>query len=574
MQIDNLNKLPFDKLKKPNILSSDISIRKSLLDDKGMSIKPYQFLHDISTNMILKYFLSDGEYTTMKFIIPFLDIIDKKINEYIDEYYNYYWFDILKYKRIDIIRFILKGGNIFRLLFIKISNQLNIINNINIFLQNTNQRTDFDYMVIINRTKINNDEYFNKIYNDISILLYNCLDELRNILYENRHKYFNYYQNTLFQESVKDIFKKNINIEKDNFFKNTDIIDDIKKINENIKNTKCINIIIDNKTKDIDNKTKDEIINIIEKQKNISKANTEIIKENEIPLFINIIKNIYINMTTESEIYKNIYISMYRTTFTLLRLKYNFILEFTKDKQTENINSHGELIDISILYDGDIYFDDKYTTYYEFVYPTYDIINKFFKEITRINILSVSPYYLFTDLDVILFKQPPYPWADKKYIKRLDRYFLLILYFIITDKNKIDKINIIMKLKSIKIKIENIKTLKENLKDEWYKDISNFTSNLYHYKNDIFYNMIFFLTRYIRKNKSQSNDRLLFDHNDPFIIFINHLLKYLNFIILLIEKNQDISNINIDFNNNVVIGGYHKKYIKYKKKYLELKNFK
>lgn len=113
------------------------------------------------------------------------------------------------------------------------------------------------------------------------------------------------------------------------------------------------------------------------------------------------------------------------SSFNLIRCKVNFKCTLKKGENeyfTRNLG--GELIDISIPTSRDIVL----THFYDHDMNKTHLVQYHGKggELDGLNFTGFSLSYLIKDVSNVIFLQPPFPWFDPKYTKRLNRYCVLM----------------------------------------------------------------------------------------------------------------------------------------------------
>lgn len=356
------------------------------------------------------------------------------------------------------ILFISKGGLILTSQILNLLHQQPknvseyIKNKYNIF-----KRSDFDFLIHIEPTiKINGksqDESYNIIYDEITLLMYYVL------------------------KSFRDFFKQN-KIIKTNYFKYSDeyknsILDDlINKLNESkyVKdnNIHVCKIVYDNNTSekpctrdvsyDFDSNIYDKIIT--------AQSLDGIHNNNKLKLVEpNIKRSDFIISYNDNISFINNDII---TKFNLVRIKLPFLIYYNnndlksvnqlliqdiKSEYNKNIRG-GELIDISIPHKNN----------------THSIFDHNIENImlygSNTHVFNIE--YQINDLKYILFETVKYPWDDNKFKKRINRLFLISILNLInnTDDNELQQLKgTILKIKYILEKLFKIKTITKYKKE-------------------------------------------------------------------------------------------------------------
>lgn len=617
--------------------SYKISDSDVLIDKRGIIINRDQIYRDEVTKFILKNFLSESNFIDTSYINKFIPLVFR----HFETNMQCYWQEFIKNKEIykpyqtieNIITFYLKGGNLTKIYVNQLQNLLKEFEMKYDFITSFNEkinrfklsnRSDFDFAITINMQffkSLNAINDYQKIYNDMKILSFYTLENIRRELIGDFDKYF-YYNKA--SELTKNIESKQL----------------IKNINAQIINSpyidtrtkKCVGFkfndynygiskqrkkfdIIDFKSKETISITKnmfidreyekryfeDKIISETDwkgynKEWTIEKpfdyetgyffdefmssnspfiitlyeANETEMKEImdfEYPI-LQKIKDVFINNKT-----------LYHTKFDLLRLRICFMicLYDTLTQKLEYRDVLGELIDVAISYidpvndelGKDALMIFQHDDFIEKIAIVDDTGNQFFFNV-------VSHKYQLHDLDTILFNQPPNPWADKKYDKRLLRYFILYIIdsagFDIID----DRIAYLKSVKSILDKLIN------NMQPNGY-DVSNILLQMKNLPNEKMnmYELFKFMQTFIKKHSTNNIlniDATLISEFKLFLVNCSNYIEYVTNVLLLVKEN----NINMDerikaFKKNTLFGGnankYEAKYIKYKHKYIASKKF-
>lgn len=563
----------------------DIGDAQIKLENRELFDCKKKTLYDVSTEYFTKLFFKNEQINEMfQFIINTLFQI--MIKKYIDEN---------NLKETDIL-FIYKGGTTMKILFEKYKNLINIEN----YFDNKNfKRSDSDYSMIVNPF-IPNAEKHRKEVIKMSFVI---LSELRKIFSTCKNVLFDDCEFT--DEKLKDLidkFNSNLssNSECKEIFKNIKIVgityDDKLFFNENrerfYENDDNKNIGIE----EIDNQMNKESPNaIIKKIGNILNRNY---KSNRRDMYI---ENDQLFFMLDEPNYKssknNIYLSMnnninqlkgkienYNNNFTLLRLKMNTILFYinTSNNTIGISNAPSELIDLSIpkidsdelkfVYEHDIRNEiTKYKpvhTYLKFVYNGYSI-NGFIYDFIKQLYIEANP-----------------PWIGPKFEKKLQRFSFFILLSLLELKNKKSEItyevlynnvdNLIVFFDNnydmINKNLDIFKTLLDNI-FKFFIDQKSFSNiylmkkyllNLFDSNNNVYTQTLLIspdIKNYILNNPIQKT------HYDSYRLEMGRNLK----IIVVILRQLNMENKNIPLSSKVDIGVVNK-YLKYKKKYLDLKN--
>ena len=563
----------------------DIGDAQIKLENRELFDCKKKTLYDVSTEYFTKLFFKNEQINEIfQFIIN--TIFQIMIKKYIDEN---------NLKETDIL-FIYKGGTTMKILFEKYKNLINIEN----YFDNKNfKRSDSDYSIIINPFIPNAEKHRKEIIKMSFVIL----NELRKVFSTCKNVLFDNCEFT--DEKLKELIENfnlnlNNNLECKEIFKNIKIVGitygDKLFFNEDkerfYENDEIKNIRIE----EIDNQINKESPNaIIKKIGNILNRNY---KSNRRDMYI---ENDQLFFMLDELNYKasknNIYLSMnnninqlqgkienYNNNFTLLRLKMNTILFYinTLNNTIGISNAPSELIDLSIakidsdelkfVYEHDIRNEiTKYKpihTYLNFVYNGYSI-NGFIYDFIKQLYIESNP-----------------PWIGPKFEKKLQRFSFFILLSLLELKNKNQEItykilyNNVEKLivffnydyDTINKNIDIFKSLLDYIFKFFIeqKDISNiylikkYLLNLFDSNKNVYTQTKLIFTninKYILDNPIQKT------HYDSYRLEMGRNLK----IIVVILRQLNMDTINIPVTSKVDIGVVNK-YLKYKKKYLDLKN--
>jgi hypothetical protein len=275
-----------------------------------------------------------------------------------------------------------------------------------------------------------------------------------------------------------------------------------------------------------------------------------------------------LNQKIESHLGKN------HVDFALSRIKLNSVATYKIGNDIKTMSIPGELVDVSIPYRDDSIaekFDVEKSTK---LYKLADSKNNL------TNIRAYSRKYVMHDLIEILFKVAKYPWLDKKYKKRLNR---LSIFCFISDIHKFPILtvhNILDMLFQILSKVNNMPPL------ETLEYIKNILPQISNSLNNI--QTIRFVVR-------PSNFTLIFDEMtgilnalnaeknstdiEEFKKYLLNILETVNFFLECVGKIRYYLNAPFQEEEQQIVevsqlGGtskYYQKYLKYKKKYLNLK---
>lgn len=442
--IDNLVLLiinnEFDKIENSNRLYEKFTKNMNTHVDKNIELK-----NELTSFVCKNFFKQKSSFTN------FLNLINELFNKAICKYIL-----LQKLNTNDII-FIYKGGNLFNLYFRKLILQLP--NNSNkIFINKYNyffDKSDCDFSIIINPSL--SIEVFNKIHNDMTKLSYLILNRIRNIFLLDKKKYFDIFKFN--DEYLNDIFTNLINV--------LNKITHDENYNNNLAKRKINYLCFSNKVFSSNNNClpncflfknnsyKNDLI--ILNMNNDKVSNIQNVGLYPIIRTHNLFSKYYnnINLFLDNHIQKNIihddicdfYISFNDDIkyianqklfdFSLIRMKYNFLLYYNDHDCLENLNLGGELIDISIPKINSSEHVDFYKN-----------LNNNIIEIKYLNSLFkiYSIDYFIHDMYNLIMEKSYLPWMNLKYVKRLKRIMFLYFYKTIVSFSYNEALEIIMNL--------------------------------------------------------------------------------------------------------------------------------
>lgn len=284
--------------------------------------------------------------------------------------------------------------------------------------------------------------------------------------------------------------------------------------------------------------------------------------------------NLYVSSNNTLKFIQNISVA----TFNLVRMKHNIRLFFELPVKINNIKYFyvdvpGEWIDISIPT-----WTDKGLAEITHNVKENIKVRTFLNpenETEYFNFLTYSDKELIMDISAILYEYTKNkPWKSEKYEKRLERMFRLYFPVIIQElKNKVKSENI--KESKIYDMILNMKTsiwkyMKTKNIEHLQLAFNNFKNvkiSDYEFQNDII-NMIFspFVFLYLElKEQTKVSDKDVKELD-------NYIEKCYDFYTRIIDSIPENTKDLYMETNLIQPGGYHGKYLKYKIKYLKLKN--
>ncbi len=530
---------------------------------------------DLMTSMVAKEVCFTDKNQT--FVAKFQLLVNTVYNTNLTNYINYRRKQGAKLNDNDIL-FLYKGGTTMKILYDKYKKIL-LNKGFNEFfndLPKEFERSDSDYTILINPSiqRKKNNISFERVYYDINVISYHCLDILRN--------YFNFFPN----------FFVPLNLITDDIILNkltemNTVLDKIKR-----ENPECTNVANINRFIGISYLNKDVFV---ETENLPTELDTTFLASNDAitsPRYQDFLRNhktptqvpdFIMSLTnTNNKYYKkinpdkkdNIYLSMNESNeynnngvlayFSLHRLKINFVAYYiSNDNKIGFFDCPSELIDVSIL--------KKQATGLPLFYSHADKEFKVYKYENpklEFQFKSYSIYGHINDLIFTLFDVSKYPWDDAKYKKRIRRLmFFIVMEIIINVKNETQMKNLLILIKSL---INDGTNLNKNNNTYLRRLNTSIINRLYTIKlsDNVHFACIGFFERlvklmnpfYLGENGPQFN---------KFMLDIKSLLDLLD-----VANLPDITDLT---ENSLIklLGGqdeYYLKYLKYKAKYLKLKN--
>jgi len=512
----------------------------------------------------------------------------------------------------DKIRFVFKGGNLLRSIFLKYTSIVpDIIRNKLLKKYGDNFKgSDLDFQIFIDPSL--DKKTYSYVYDDMINLAYLCLNRFRNYYTQNLGSIFDFY-NYKDEKKRELLIKLKNNLNKADLFSNTKIENNIY-LNAQIVNLQFYDIhtdpdvhklYIDNKDNTTFFSDNKEFLNIINghiindnfQRTDFYLTNKKFKQDNKLhegfvasklknvnfDIDNNFIKKIHPDNKNKSEFYSTLNDSVHfkQANFSLIRTKFNLVayIKFSNGKYGAK-HIPGELIDISISSFNDLkirHMNDIFINNFE----RYTYVN----QNANYNIPSFE-YYSYTlhnfikDLLTILFDDNDYPWLDIKYEKRMHRVCILYITelfsleynkFMFNGINKLnDIVNLLINISDpTKIIISN--KINYTDIDELLKifDELNFKSygiyKFYNQLRDLLIKIDKVIDNTEKNNLIKSYEeftKFLYAHN----IFVKDMLKDMDDYI----KSPEILHYNVD--TFKTIPNIKQKYLKYKQKYLELKN--
>lgn len=491
--------------------------------NKSMAVPVSNDINNILTESVTKLFLKSNN-TILEIINLYNDVYNYVIQQYIMNCpvnYNI---------NNDNVFFSLKGG---MAMLMSLSSELFLLpGNIGRiyhehFIDNVFKKSDIDFSIIINYEHIPVIHRTN-IYNDIYNISFITLVIIRDYIVKNKYDFSDFEKNdTEYKKYVLNIIRNNINEQNDN-------MDDFCKIgNDGLyeeepcsNNVELINdviydeIYIHNGRKLTINRPKNIGMIKLQPQKKY------IISANEISFRTNNQLDIAFGLTR-----MKVFFSLYRSTLnegTIGCCKY--------------VKGKGEIIDVSIIH-------PKNQTKYD--RNGYEINN-----IDNYNFLMPTVENLSKDHYDMIIAYVKYPWDQKKYEKRIRKYFALSLILILRNISLVGITNFISFLRSC---IEHLRL---------------YDNNLSYINNPIFATLLInpdptnnFFTEYlslINVVKGYISENNFREHSMNLDQYFRSLIQNFNRIIMILEqteihiRNPTITNkqTNLDLRANM-FGGFN-----------------
>jgi len=527
-------------------------------------------LYDVSTD-----FFTNQVFQNQETIFTFQFFVNKFFNDVISRYKK-----DNNLNDTDII-FLFKGGTTMMILF-------------NTYHKYFKDNDDDEYKSFFKRSDSDYQLYMNPNMKDAILhrkniikLLHITLYTIRNILESCNDTFFDFNNN---EDKLRELIQKY----NEEIIKNTTTDSTGKKpeCSDLLNNIKVVGVLFKNKLvfesdtikNDFFDKTRkhtssnvDEIFNpnkskyfeskLIELQTEGGKRNDFYLSNSKLFYFNNDYKyenknrDIYLSLNDDITKNKN---PIYKRLFSLLRIKYNFVIFYKRNNKYGTLNVPAELIDLSISKLDDTDMQHSYTNIKQYIYKY-----SFDKYLT-LDYFGYSIDGYICDFINALFNEGNNPWNDSKYTKKIGRIsYFMMLYLLLSDKTVDIKINILDNLIEIfsksynRTNLSNINKLIDDMK-------------IIHNKDDT---LVYFLNGlqkiYIKDNRSygQIKDipdvtQFIIDNIKLYEDFTQTMIKYLNINKTIINKYKKINTEQ----NISQLGGYYVKYLKYKQKYIELKN--
>ena len=451
------------------------------------------------------------------------------------------------------IKFYAKGGLV---LYMLKNKYLDTIENVDIKKTLNNnydkffKKSDMDFSIAIDNTSLSQEKY-NQIYKDMSELSYYLLYLIRSHIRYFPTEYSDYQKlNNQYKKKLLEELRKKMN--NSNYIK--DQIDDSLYVCKLVHNN---NYVEEPCNRDITYNIEKQFDTIIVKENNTS---LKLYFPSKINNYLNEeVKDYYITYNNSIDFD----INGDRTRFFLARLKSLFsiyIINSTNCCTFENLG--GEMIDVSIThYESKQKLDIKDDL----------TLHKIKNYDSEFNIPTIE--YFLKELELIIFNHK-YPWAEVKWEKRLYRYLFLYIVVLIKSAKQWDLIFF----------YKIMHDLKEELEKKKSKSILKINNLPISPENTIFerlINNINILIKYINDDIKNINGE---DDESNLILNLNNFISYVLIIFENIKIYQKIFNelytplpkpsilLSRQPSNILSINTSKQKYLKYKNKYISLKN--
>jgi len=406
-------------------------------DDDKVAFACKKMFWDKMTEMVSSEvcFVDNNQLHISRFQYMVNEIYNRTIKRYIEEKKA----KGSKLQEQDIL-FLYKGGTTMKILYDKYKNDMSQYSEFSLFFENVNKyfaRSDSDYGMYINPNITQNTHGidYNVVYVDVNIMSYVNLTIIRGVILSKNNEIVPL--NLL----TRDILVAKIDV-LDNLLR--DMKNNNKECDKFAHIDKIIGIGFEDNTY-----MKEEIPNITfnDVDEKIRKKNKKFIKfanNRKVETRMKDSVMTYKNHDITNRYYKeindqhNIYITINETNeyvsgatliaFSLHRAKINFIVYYkTNNNQYGFFNAPSELIDVSITKKND-------TGIYKF-YEHYNLEQKKYKYIYKnptdaseilVRYRGYTVYGLVNDLIKVLMSA--LPWNDPKYIKRIKRMFVFMVF--------------------------------------------------------------------------------------------------------------------------------------------------
>ena len=406
---------------------------------------------------------------------------------------------------------------------------------------------DFDYNIKINYKSLIDKKFtknqLDKIINYLNKIIILGLHKIKKTL----QKYFNTDISTRYANNIDKIITNTL----------IEINENLNNININSTDKEKINKISYKEIRTFNYKIQNTIVTG-------SYNNTDLYKESYI-VYPNKINNIILLDKVNSFLYNNdlneflpdilekdnIYIAYINNiifygkiygSFILYRLKFNnnitLLYEMKNDGSINEINKSIpiELIDISIndYYDSKSYMiytlflrSGKNNKYSSYLHNSSITTHSLFKSIKKLdnNIKLPSAEYMYYDIILILFIENIFVWYDRKYKKRFNRLFILLLISLLNY----DKYH--LKVKDIKKMFTELLSF---FKNESTKDLYTKTNNIINDKS------IDFLDVIVDEIDRKKNIRLLCFNNPKIHLLVDYIISGYYETILILNNIKPI----------------------------------
>ncbi|VVU95437.1 hypothetical protein CPAV1605_1188 [seawater metagenome] len=558
---------------------------------------------DIMTKfVVVEFYKTDQE--NANFIQLVTDIFDNMINAYCLN------------KNIDTgdILFLYKGGNVLRVLALEAMNSQpgEMKDKLMAAYEQYFKKSDADFTIYINP---NMDEaIFREIYDDLSVMTYICLNYIRAIFYQNLPGHFSYARlSTQIKKEILTSYLKKLNEspslkDPSNEFNGGKFIS-LKLGNEEVGKEVpvTLNPAPGTPASRIEESADEKKINF-GSEKNGGRQDHLIVDDaatGELVYFTSPIINFFekynmlqteegkrmlkfilgpLGRTNSSSIYVsyNSTLDFAKSKFNLMRAKVNFASEFqTANGQVIKKNLNGELIDVSII--------DLKTLKLPGMSVHEDLSRV--RQYTdsslgiKMQFKSYSLKFFIHDLVFIIFENAEYPWDDRKYAKRLARLFFLYLIDMMDRRYGLDIVNRITFVRVLKSSFNSLKEKIDELlknsnifdKGEMQAVFNNIKSSTVQY-DYLLKDIINHVMMPLQKISNFTGDPVFIQNCNNFLEDVLHNLNVMDIFLAGLQnfiQSDGLMNQS-DLYSFQQLGGmdkiYYQKYLKYRQKYMNLKN--
>ncbi len=545
---------------------------------------------DIMTKFVVDEFYKSDEENA-NFIQLITDIFDNMIEQYCLN------------KQIDNndVLFLYKGGNVLRVLALEAMNSQpgELKDNLMKAYEQFFKKSDADFTIYINPNMDENK--FRKTFDDLSVMTFISLCYIRAIFFQNLADHFSYARlnNTIKKQILTSYLNKlnsssSLQDSKNEYFGGEFI--SLRLGNEEVGKDKPItlNPLPNSQASKIE-KSSDEAKISFGGQQNGSRQDHLIVDDTqsgELIYYTTPIINFFqkynmlgtnegekilqfilgpLGRTNSSTIYVsyNSTLDFAKSKFNLMRAKVNFSSEFrTSNGDIIKKNLNGELIDVSIIdlktlkLPGMSVHEDL-SRVRQYTDSSLGVTMRF---------KSYSLKFFIHDLIFIVFENAEFPWDDRKYAKRLARLFFL---YLIDMMDRQYGLGIVNRITFVRVLKSTFNDMKNQNRDAFFGQ--DYQKNVYQY--DYMLKNIINLVQEPLSKRKEVFDKKGFD--EKFDQFLNDVLDNLDVIDKFLAGLQNFVQADGLMNQNDLytfqqLGGqedkYYRKYMKYRHKYLALKN--